>query len=158
MVLRGTQAMNVEKFLSRYEKITETGCWLWTGSLGGGGYGRAVLNKIHDNQHRQSWRAHYGEIPIGKCVLHKCDVKMCGNPKHLYLGTHSENSLDSFRRQIRKPFPPEKRGGKLTADQVREIRQATGSYASIGRRYGMWGQSMRNIKSGVSYTWVKDSQ
>jgi len=37
----------------------------------------------------------------GLWALHKCDVKMCSNPDHVYYGTQAENSLDYCnRRQI----------------------------------------------------------
>lgn len=50
--------------------------------------------------HRVSWQIHFGPIPKGKLVLHKCDNKRCVNPNHLYLGTQGDNNYD---RAIRNP-------------------------------------------------------
>jgi hypothetical protein len=36
-----------------------------------------------------------GPIPDGICVLHRCDVKPCFNPDHLFLGTKGENNADT---------------------------------------------------------------
>jgi hypothetical protein len=44
--------------------------------------------------HRVSWVLHRGEIPDGALVLHKCDVPICVNPDHLFLGTQSTNLKD----------------------------------------------------------------
>jgi hypothetical protein len=39
-----------------------------------------------------------GEIPLGLKVLHKCDVTLCVNPEHLFLGTQKENVHDCERK------------------------------------------------------------
>jgi hypothetical protein len=41
---------------------------------------------------------HNGKIPIGKVVMHKCDVRNCINPEHLQIGTQSENIADAKKK------------------------------------------------------------
>lgn len=48
--------------------------------------------------HIVSWILHNGEVPTGLCVLHKCDVRRCVNPEHLYLGTKKQNRKDFMDR------------------------------------------------------------
>ena len=45
--------------------------------------------------HRVAWVLTHGAIPEGLFVLHKCGNAKCCNPAHLYLGTLSDNALDS---------------------------------------------------------------
>ena len=49
--------------------------------------------------HRLSYQIHKGKIPKGKFVLHKCDIPLCVNPKHLYVGTQWQNVQDMINRK-----------------------------------------------------------
>ena len=75
-----------------------SGCWLWNGGLNPSGYG--VLGIIGRNQraHRVSFEEFNGKIPEGMQVLHRCDVKSCVNPAHLYAGTVQDNANDRVKR------------------------------------------------------------
>lgn len=72
---------------------TSKGCWEWKGATSVDGYGKF---KSFGEQlaHRVSWVLHRGNIPDGKCVLHKCDNPPCVNPEHLFIGTKDDNNKD----------------------------------------------------------------
>ena len=44
--------------------------------------------------HRVAWELVNGPIPDGLEVAHKCDVRNCCNPDHLFLATHDQNMQD----------------------------------------------------------------
>ncbi len=44
--------------------------------------------------HRVAYRLFIGRIPKGMFVLHKCDVRLCCNPDHLFLGNQQRNLED----------------------------------------------------------------
>lgn len=48
--------------------------------------------------HRAAWILFRGDAPTGIDVCHKCDNSKCFNPKHLFLGTRSENMKDCVRK------------------------------------------------------------
>jgi len=61
-------------------------CWAWVGEKCGG-YGHLTIEGKKIKAHRYSWSIHYGEIPDGLQVLHRCDNPQCCRPDHLFLGT-----------------------------------------------------------------------
>lgn len=86
----------VIRFWKRVVK-TEHGCWLFQGRLDKG-YGHIKENGLIRLAHRYSWELHNGEIPDGLLVCHKCDIRNCVNPAHLFLGTHQDNNDDMWQK------------------------------------------------------------
>lgn len=106
----------------KYVQKTET-CWIWSGGKTTGGYGK--FNPTHksgwEKSHRFSWTLHFGEIPEGKVVCHKCNMKLCVRPDHLYVATSRENTLDAMRDGL-CPIGEKHGMAKITEEQVKEIR------------------------------------
>lgn len=101
-----------ERFWSRVVKM-DGGCWLYGGEFYGNQYGtlsRGGPGSANVAAHRFSYELHHGPIPVGQFVCHRCDVKNCVNPEHLYAGTHEDNTRDIVER---------KRTAKNTARVVR---------------------------------------
>lgn len=77
-------------------KEDQRGCWIWQGSVRTDGYGQisSKRGKSPLHTHRAMWTAVHGLPPSGLFVCHACDVRLCINPEHLWLGTAADNNRD----------------------------------------------------------------
>jgi hypothetical protein len=74
--------------------VDKNGCWLWAGALTTSGYGQFTRDGDYYRTHKVAWEQHRHPIPEGKWVLHRCHIRNCCNPKHLYIGTRQDNVSD----------------------------------------------------------------
>lgn len=87
--IQNRQSPTFEVFMSRIEKVTESGCWLWTAGENGAGY--SWFNR--QLGHRYSYNKFVGDIPDGLQLDHLCRVRCCVNPDHLEIVTPRTNVL-----------------------------------------------------------------
>lgn len=129
-------------------------CWLWTGSQDTRGYGQIVICGILQSPHRLSWVIHHGRIPYGLHVLHKCDVRLCVNPEHLFVGTNTDNIKDKMAKQ-RHRFGENHNKAKLTEEEVLEIRNSyvppPSNKILLAKKYGVCQASIHAIL--IRKTW-----
>lgn len=86
-------------FGGRVKSGAEDECWLWSGYRMKNGYGLVGVRKGRTYlAHRLAWFFHHGADPGPQLVLHRCDVRNCCNPKHLWLGTYADNNQDRARK------------------------------------------------------------
>ena len=159
-----------QRFTEKFSKGTPTSCWEWQAGTNGVGYGLLWNLESHRKvlAHRYSYEFHVGPIPSGLLVLHKCDNPPCVNPKHLFLGTFSDNSRDMVKkgrhRYVGNPNnkPPIFRGSdhylaKLTEDDVLDIYQLRISgmaIRAIARKYKMERTTIASICKGTGWPHV----
>jgi len=123
--------------LDRAEPITETGCFIYLGSVTLLGYGRHInFGKERETPHRLVARAGPGDF-----VCHTCDEPSCVNPAHLYIGTPASNMEDKVRRG-RQYRPPK----KLSDEQVAEILAAKESSLALADKYGVTSRTIRRLR------------
>lgn len=89
---------NAEYLLARSAPEPNTGCWLWMGATTAAGYGRLETLGKKAQAHRTAYALFVGPIPNGLLVCHKCDVRSCINPDHLFLGSAADNTRDMIRK------------------------------------------------------------
>lgn len=106
----------IQLFHESYEKDPVSECWLWKGIIANG-YGNLSYKCENYRAHRLSYMIHRGkEIPENTMICHTCDVKNCVNPKHLHMGTATENQQNRSPKkenENRKTLLEKKRVGLL---------------------------------------------
>lgn len=137
------------------------GCWGWLGARSHFGYGMIRpddwrRSMIH--AHRASWEIHFGPVPSGLHVLHRCDNPPCTNPDHLFVGTDADNAADKKAKgRARAPSGEAHRLAKLTEADVREIKSVLrselrpGLIAELARRYGVTWENVKSIATGRTW-------
>lgn len=141
----------IARFWAKVKK-TDT-CWLWTASCFGGGYGQFTSRRYGSQRkhyaHRFSWELHFGPIPKGAECLHKCDVRACIRPDHLFLGSQADNLTDARQKgRLDETLP---RTRKLTYDDRLAIYHAPrfrGVNAYLAREYGVTKAAITHIRKG----------
>lgn len=144
-----------ERFWLFVDRRGEKECWLWTGSVRGAGYGRISDGARSIPAHRVSYELHYGPIPEGLLVCHKCDVPGCVNPNHLFVGTQKENLADRNAKGRFHPVKGEKHGrSKLTNGQVRLILKDSRKHQDIASDHGISSAMVCCIKARKNWTHI----
>lgn len=85
-----------ERFWAKVDRRGDDECWMWVGAVKAGKprYGSFHLRRGESRSaaaHRFSFELHYGPIPDGLMVDHRCHEYLCVNPKHLRLATRQQN-------------------------------------------------------------------
>ncbi len=129
-------------------------CWFWLGSLQPNGYGR-ITNGKHNRllAHRVSYMIFNGNIPEGLLIRHTCDTPSCVNPRHLVIGTQTDNLHDMVVRS---------RHGmaKLTSEDVKNIKwnlenkKSPKLVGKLANKYNVSIYAIYDIKRKKSWAWL----
>ncbi len=136
----------LDKIYKIYNKLKEKAvkdprskCWIWPGGKSSTGYGMMQVGSKRYKVHRLMYWIYNGVYPGEKLVRHTCDNRLCFNPNHLILGTHTDNINDMVKRKRHK-------GGrvkgvvKVTTEKrvlIKHDRLAGYSISCIARKYGI---------------------
>jgi hypothetical protein len=150
------------RLMSNFVIDAESGCWNWSASLRRNGYGQIRCGDKNLYTHRASYEVHFGPIPDGMCVCHRCDNRKCINPAHFFLGTRADNNADrnakgrqargadAFRARL--PMPGERNGrAKVTEEIVAAIRASTVSLCKTAEQFGISPTQIARIRKGESW-------
>jgi HNH endonuclease len=170
-IARDEQARTAQRFWTKVSKPDNpNGCWLWTGCINKRrrGYGQFRLRGQLVSAHRAAWILTHGNVAAELDVCHRCDNPSCVRPDHLFVGTRGDNMRDCanknrlhaqqhpeafkwgpehefYRRPEAWPRGEKVYGAKLTAANVREIRQRRARGASLNSLASEYGVSFANI-------------
>lgn len=93
----------LKRFMSKVDdKPNKNNCWLWTGSTINGKphrYGNMRLNGKMQMATKTSYELFIGLVPKGALLCHRCDITLCVNPAHLFIGSQSDNMNDMHRKK-----------------------------------------------------------
>ena len=127
-------------------------CWLWRGSKHTrDGRGWFQLNGATWYAPRIAYKMFYAD-PGEMLVCHKCDNPACVNPKHLFLGTGSDNGIDCAIKG--------RKASKITPDIVRAIRRECipndpdFGFSALARKYGVNPGAIWNAYYKQRWAWV----
>lgn len=140
----------IARFWSLVSKAGENECWLWNGPrYARKTYARFRFHQAQFSAHRFSYEIHNEPISMLLHVCHTCDVPLCVNPAHLFLGTNKDNMADKIAKGR------DRTSRKLNPSAVREIR----ANPQIGLRtfadlLGVSRNSIFQVRKNISYKWV----
>lgn len=135
--------------------VPECGCVIWLG---------ATRNKTREygcikykgkviQTHQAVWIVVNGDIPEDLHVLHKCDVRSCINPNHLFLGTNGDNVKDKTDKgRSYHPVGGLNPKAKLTPENVTFIRLSSLTDKSLAARFGVARQHINLIRHNKVWT------
>jgi hypothetical protein len=125
-------------------------CWLWQGYTAPNGYGWVNVYGLAIAAHRLALIVSGVEVPAELDACHRCDVRNCVNPAHLYAGTRAQNMADCIARgRHNKPRGIAHPRARLSDADVRAIRQ---------RRAAGEGVTPLGIEYGVHHGWISRTE
>lgn len=100
-----------------------------------------------------SFEENVGQIPAGHCVLHRCDVRPCINPDHLFTGTKTDNATDrdAKGRQARGETNGSAIINAETASAIVRDRRAGMTYGQLVKKYSISKSQVARIATGKSW-------
>jgi hypothetical protein len=147
------------RFMAR-AKPNDSGCWIWQGYISpqtGYAMFRIDPKKYAVGAHRAAWMLFKGEIPDGMQVCHRCDVRDCVNPSHLFLGSPADNMQDAAQKgrmnwrkgEVRQlPKGESHHQAKLTLGQVRDIRNSPLTGVELAEKHKVSTVTISRIRRG----------
>jgi len=139
------------EFWKFVEMRSDVECWLWKGAKSSG-YGSWCGRGAHVRAYELFYLSgkkipRYNKNRRKNIVCHKCDVKFCVNPHHLYLATNSENANDRYiEASIKK-----KRKLRFSEEGIKRLKDFYNDGHGVSMRWlaVMFGVSVTTISNAI---------
>lgn len=150
----------IDRMMAKTVRLPWSGCTVFTGSLDTSGYGLIGVGGSGNirKTHRVAFEHSVGPIPDGLQVLHRCDVRCCVNPDHLFLGTLQDNMTDRNAKGRQARLKGMRHNlHKLTDSNVIEavaLWKAGRSVKAIADQFGVTVHAIYPIINGTGWTHI----
>lgn len=153
-----------QKVWSLIDKRGPDECWPWIGTGTCGEYGTIRIGASFKNRFlttRVLWKITHNEDPGDLCVLHKCDLPKCCNPRHHFLGTRGDNNRDRHAKGRtvlwkKRAVGTRNARAKLNEEKVVEMRRMYRdeelSFKELGAKFGVSANTARCVVNGKWWT------
>jgi len=134
---------------------SEYPCLLWERGAFPQGYGAIHVDGTSRHVHVVAYELAVGPVPVGKEVCHRCDIRLCYRPIHLFAGTHIENMEDMMAKgRGNKAYGERAAGAKMSESEAREaidMLNAGMTQIAIAARFGVTNGAISHIVNGRSW-------
>jgi hypothetical protein len=101
-----------------------------------------------------AYELYCGPIPAGLRVCHRCDVRLCVNPAHLFVGTAQENTDDMMSKARHRTFALKGAANgraKISEQDVVAIRSSPLGVVRASRAFGISPSQIHSIRQRTSW-------
>lgn len=153
------------RFKDKFVICRNSECWEWRGQISYNGESLFWYKGKTLRAHRISYEIYISKIPVGLCVLHKCNNQRCVNPKHLFLATRKNIAQDVVKKGRHCGFSGSKHQigskhprAKITENDVIEIRKMGKRnilHAEIAKKFNVSRNCIRRVLYRQGWKHVK---
>jgi hypothetical protein len=130
----------------KVELLGPSDCWRWLGGTRNG-YGHFTINRKGYYAHRVAAGVLDDGSERAVQIMHLCNNKLCCNPRHLKLGTPSENTQAAYRDGLARSGVRHHRT-KLPFAIVQQIKGDHRPQLVLAAEYGISQSHVSRIKRG----------
>jgi hypothetical protein len=135
---------------ARSSREPMSGCRIWLNCVQRDGYGTLKYRGEFWMAHRLAYHFAHGPIPDGMNVCHRCDVRCCIEPSHLFLGTQAVNMADcKAKGRTNRSFGERNHRSKLTRALAAAIRMDPRTSRQVALSFGICAEHVRKIRRGA---------
>ena len=140
------------RFFLQFHRQKPSDCWLWLGRSDvsyptGEHYGRFKMLGMLYQAHRVAYYLKHGNDPREYQVCHSCDITLCVNWNHLWLGTKGDNTHDSFQKGRSNHSGENHPQARLTNDLVKMIRESTLSNTELSKLLNVCPSNISHVRN-----------